>query len=90
MNIPGFTAEASVYSMRGHYRVLGSPGDLAGDRGMLQTVLSQATGTGSAQQIGLWGPWGPGGGWRCWFVYGCYICCNANFCWWVCGVGAKS
>ena len=39
-----------------------------------------------AQQIST----GGGGGWRCWFIWGCYICCNNYWCWYVCRGGAAS
>jgi hypothetical protein len=35
MNIPGFTAEASVYKTPGNYQMAGTPNDLAGKRGVV-------------------------------------------------------
>jgi hypothetical protein len=35
MNIPGFTAEASVYKNPGNYQMAGTPNDLAGNRGVV-------------------------------------------------------
>jgi hypothetical protein len=35
MNIPGFTAEASVYKTPGNYQMAGTPNDLAGNRGVV-------------------------------------------------------
>ncbi len=35
MNMPGFTAEASLYNTGGHYRMAGAPNHLVGSRGVL-------------------------------------------------------
>ena len=35
MNMPGFTAETSLYKTSGHYRMAGTPGDLLGSREVL-------------------------------------------------------
>jgi hypothetical protein len=35
MNIPGFTAEASVYKTSGNYQMTGTANDLAGNRGVV-------------------------------------------------------
>jgi len=87
LNMPGFTAEASVYKTRGHYRVSGTPGDLAGGRGVLQAVLlNQAAGDGSLQQRISSDNW-----WYCWYFGSCRICCSLYWCWWACyGATAQS
>jgi hypothetical protein len=38
MNIPGFTAEASVYKTPGNYQMAGTPNDLAGNRGVVPQI----------------------------------------------------
>ena len=45
MNIPGFTAEAALYTTSGHYRSAGTPNDLAGSRGVLAQLQNQDTWT---------------------------------------------
>lgn len=35
MNMPGFTAEASLYKASGHYRMAGAPNDLVGSHEVL-------------------------------------------------------
>lgn len=35
MNIPGFTADASLYKTSGHYRIAGTTNDLVGSQGVL-------------------------------------------------------
>jgi hypothetical protein len=80
MNMPRFTAEASVYKTRGRYRVFSASSDLSGGRRVLQTVLlSQTLGNSSMQRIGPWNNW-----WHCWFVGRCQICCSPYWCWWYC------
>ncbi len=41
MKIPGFTAEASLYKTCGHYRIVGTPNDLVGSRGVLPQLRNQ-------------------------------------------------
>jgi hypothetical protein len=77
INMPGFTAEASVYKTRGHYRVSSMTSDLAGGRGALQ-----AAGDGLVQQkISNW--------WQCWYLGRCIICCSWYWCWWACYGGIE-
>jgi hypothetical protein len=38
MNIPGFTAEASVCKTPGNYQMAGTPNDLAGNRGVVPQI----------------------------------------------------
>lgn len=82
MNLPGFTAEDSLYSGGGHY-VADAAFSTAGSG--QQAVFLQATGgwTGERRLIG-------GGGWRCWYIWGCYICCTPTWCWYICRGGAAS
>lgn len=80
MSIPGFTAEASLYDGSVAYR---SPDPTRPSSDGIGPAASSLTGAGRTDFWGP-GPWGPGGGWRCWYVYGCYICCSATFCWYIC------
>lgn len=70
MNMPGFTAEASVYRTRGHYWVAGTPNDFAGGQGVLPQLSLGLSGSqlywcrlacAYCSYYGLY----------CW---GCYIC----------------
>jgi hypothetical protein len=45
MNMPGFTADASLYKLSGHYRVAGSPDALVGSRGILLQLINLGEGT---------------------------------------------
>lgn len=40
MNMPGFTGEASLYKTSGHYRIVGTPDDLLGSRGVLPQLYT--------------------------------------------------
>lgn len=80
MNIPGFTADASVYKTGGYYLGHGEPNDLNGSPGAHQAVfLSQSELDGSSQLLGPWGGW-----WQCWHYGGCLICCSPYWCWYIC------
>jgi hypothetical protein len=41
MNIPGFTAEASVEKISGNYQMAGTPNDLAGSRGAVPQMSEE-------------------------------------------------
>jgi hypothetical protein len=79
MNIPGFTAEASLYSRRGvHYVAEG--GVPMTELGPQAVFLSQAAGGETAAQRISQG-WG---GWQCWYWRSCMICCGPWGCWYLC------
>jgi hypothetical protein len=40
MNMPGFTGETSLYKTSGHYRIVGTPNDLLGSRGVLPQLYT--------------------------------------------------
>jgi hypothetical protein len=77
MAVPGFTADASLYDGRARYRTPALTRHTA-------TGVGLAADLSAARQSDFWGPWDPGGGWRCWYVWGCYVCCSQYFCWYVC------
>ena len=82
-NLPGFTAEASLYSGGGHYYVADGAFPMAG-LGQ-QAVFPQATSGGIGEQRLAGGDW-----WQCWYVDSCFICCSPWWCWYVCGLGVAS
>jgi hypothetical protein len=45
MKIPGFTAEASLYKTGESYRIVGTPNDLVGSRGVLPQLRNLGWGT---------------------------------------------
>ena len=77
MNIPGFTAEASLYSRGGvHY--------VTEDRVPMtelgpQTVLPSQAGNSSVLERLSGNNW-----WHCWYLGRCVICCSQYWCWWYC------
>ena len=76
-NMPGYTAETSLYSRDSNRSV--SERDASMAEVVPQTIsLSQ-----SASQ-GLGGQGISSGGWQCWYFPGCMICCNPVWCWWAC------
>jgi hypothetical protein len=77
INLPGFTAEASLYRRGGHCYVANRAFPMAG-LGQ-QAVFPQAMG-GWTREQGL----ADGGLWRCWYIWGCFICCTPWWCWYVC------
>jgi hypothetical protein len=81
-DLPGFTAEASLYSRGGNHSVAGEAFRTSG-LGQPAVVLQALDGS-----AGLQGS----GGWQCWFKWGCFICCNSQWqwCWYVCRGGAAS
>lgn len=78
-NLPGFTAEASLYSRGGHYYVVPMT-----ELGPQAVFLSQTMGGGTGGQRV------PGGVWQCWYIWGCFICCTQSWCWYICRVEAAS
>src|SRR5262245_41614362 len=81
-NLPGFTAEASLYGRRRNGYVAGGVYRTAG-LGQQAVVLQAMDGSNGLQG---------GGGWQCWNQWGCFICCSAQWrwCWYVCRGGAAS
>lgn len=45
MNMPAFTADASLYKASGHYRIAGTSGELLGSRGVLLQLRNLGWGT---------------------------------------------
>jgi len=45
INMPGFTAEASLYKTNGHYLIAGTPNDLVGSRRVLPQLQNLGWGT---------------------------------------------
>jgi hypothetical protein len=82
-NLPGFTAEASLYSRGGHHYVAEGAVPMI-ELGLQAVFLSQATGGRTGEQRTS------GGGWQCWYIWGCFICCTSSWCWYICRVGAAS
>jgi hypothetical protein len=73
--LPGFTAEASLYTRGGHHYL--SEGSVPTAELGLQAVFpSQAAGGRIGGQVGSW--------WQCWYLGSCIICCSPWWCWWAC------
>lgn len=81
MTIPGYTAEATVNTARGHYRVCATSGDATGEL----TVHALAAARASMPQVGLGDGW-----WHCWYVGRCFICCSLYWCWYYCRWGTAT
>jgi hypothetical protein len=77
INLPGFTAEASLYGRGGHYYVADGALPMAG-LGQQAVFLSQATGGWTGEQKISQG-W-----WQCWYWGSCIICCSPWWCWYLC------
>jgi hypothetical protein len=70
MNIPGFTAEASLYQTHGHYRVAGAPNNFAGGEEILPQ-LCVGLSSGELYWCRLFCAYCRFYGYYCW---PCYIC----------------
>ncbi len=84
INMPGYTAEASLNTRGGHQWVAGADvpiAEVAPQAVALRQTVSP--GTGGQRFFPDW--------WRCWYFGSCMICCNPWWCWWACwGAAAQA
>jgi len=83
MYMPGFTAEASLHGRGGHHYVTDGANPMGGS-GQGAVFLQAMDGRAGEHRLVS------GGGWQCWYIWGCFICCNPQWCWYICRAGTAS
>jgi len=80
INMPGFTADASLERTIGYYQSVASRSYTNGKYGVVSQLRAGGgfVGPGLAgQQLGPWG-------WECFYWRSCIICCSPWWCWYLC------